>query len=89
MFREGVLCTTARLQNRAEINQHFLVSGEQCWLRGNLVPAGEAFDAIDSHFGRLVTSNIITLAVMAFSVQIFAPNSSLGLTNQDLVISSG
>lgn len=50
MFREGILCTTARPLNRQEINQHFIDTGEQCWLNGNLVSAGVAFDAIDEHF---------------------------------------
>lgn len=50
LFRDGVLCTTARPQDRAEINQHFIDTGEKCWLRGNLVSAGVAFDAIDEHF---------------------------------------
>ena len=50
LFRDGILCTTARPQVREEINQHFIDTGEICWLRGNLVPAGEAFDAIDEHF---------------------------------------
>lgn len=50
MFRDGILCTTARPQDRDEINRHFINTGEQCWLRGELVSAGVAFDAIDDHF---------------------------------------
>ncbi|MFZ2997675.1 DUF6492 family protein [Sphingobium sp.] len=50
LFRDGILCTTARPQVRGEINQHFINTGEICWLRGAIVPAGEAFDAIDAHF---------------------------------------
>lgn len=50
LFRDGILCTTARPLDRQEINQHFIDTGEKCWLRGNLVSAGVAFDAIDEHF---------------------------------------
>ncbi|WP_145986326.1 DUF6492 family protein [Sphingobium sp. YG1] len=50
LFRNGILCTTARPQVREEINQYFIDTGEICWLKGNLVPAGVAFDAIDEHF---------------------------------------
>ncbi|WP_130752888.1 DUF6492 family protein [Sphingobium xenophagum] len=50
LFRDGILCTTARPQDRAEINQHFIDTDEKCWLKGNIVSAGVAFDAIDEHF---------------------------------------
>lgn len=50
MFRDGILCTTARPQDRDEIERHFSNTGEQCWLQGELVSASVAFDAIDAHF---------------------------------------